>query len=153
MLKKTKKIYSVLVPFIIIVMLFSYYFWPLSFKLGDKDQISFEIYKDIDNRKCTYDLDKQEVSDFVRLLKKFRLYHGVSRPDVTISDKIIDVRVVGGLSPIISIYYDTNKTYVYAKIPSNIKPYYRISNKNEIRSFIENIVDTKNAEFKPKPIY
>ncbi|MDF2844286.1 MAG: hypothetical protein K0R00_2712 [Herbinix sp.] len=148
MLIKTKKIYGVLV-FLIIILLLWYFFWPQSFQVGGENQISFKIYKDADNRKYTYILNKQEANDFAKLLDKSKLYHGVTIPKRIKSNKILYVRLEGGLSTIISIYYDTNKTYVFAQIPSKISPNYRISNEEEIKQFIEKIVDAKNAEFMP----
>jgi hypothetical protein len=148
MLIKTKKIYGVLV-FLIIILLLGYFFWPQSFQVGGENQISFKIYKDADNRKYTYILNKQEANDFAKLLDKSKLYHGVTIPKRIKSNKILYVRLEGGLSTIISIYYDTNKTYVFAQIPSKISPNYRISNEEEIKQFIEKIVDAKNAEFMP----
>lgn len=153
MLKKTKLIYIALVFLIIILLV--YFFWPHSLKVGNEEQITIEINNDQDNGKCLYDLNKQEVGDFVKLLKKSRFYHGVSKPDRFFSDKIIYVRVVGYRNTLISIYYDTNKTFVFADMSGKtiLSPYYRISNKDEIRKFIEDIVNTKNAEFKPISTY
>lgn len=70
-----------------------------------------------------------------------------------VGDKLIDLRVIGGGNPSISIYYDTNKTYVFANISNKRKlnHYYRISNKDEIRIYIEKIIDTRNNEFKKVP--
>jgi hypothetical protein len=65
-------------------------------------------------------------------------------------DKVIFVTAGGSLGPIhITIYYDTDRTYVFANISNRIirNHYYRISNKDEIRSYIENIVNTKAFEF------
>ena len=69
------------------------------------------------------------------------------------ADKSIHVTVQGGLSPIITIYYDNDKVYVWASISNQmvLNVYYRISNKEEIKNYIENIVHTKKSEFVKVP--
>lgn len=61
----------------------------------------------------------------------------------------------GGLSPIITIYYDTDKTYVFANISNRVflNGYYRISNNEEIRDYIENLINAQFYRFEKVPVY
>ena len=101
-----------------------------------------------------YVLNEQEIGDFVKILKKSKFCHGVSRPDRMFAYNSIHITVQGGLSPLITIYYDTDK-YIFANISTRIflNIYYRINNKEEIKNYIEHIVNTKNAEFEKIPSY
>jgi hypothetical protein len=152
MMKNKKKIYIALV-FLIIMILFGYFFWPKIYKVNYEDIVFLSINTTIEGIPHYYDLNEQEISDFVKILEKTKFYHGVSKPDRMFGDKYFKVRVTGCLFPTISIYYDTDKTYVFAKTSgkffSNV--YYRISNKNEIKNYIEKIINTKITEFKKVP--
>ncbi len=151
MLKKSKKVYVVLV---IIILFLGYFFWPKTFKESNPDQVSINITKYTEGISYDYHLNKHEVNDFAKILEKSKFYHGVSRPDRMFGDKLIGISVIGGGgSFFIEIYNDTNKTYVFANISNKIilNDYYRISNKDEIRTYIENIIDTRTAEFEKTP--
>lgn len=152
MLKKYKIVYACLI--IIAIVFLVYFFWPTTYRSSNLDQ-DIILHKYTDGIAYDYQLNVQEINDLVGILEKSKFYHGVLRPDSMSSDRLIDFRVPGKVSPIISIYYDTNKTYVFANISDKIKlnDYYRISNKDEIRKFIENIVNTKAAEFKQVTAY
>lgn len=150
MLKKSIKFY---IAIVIIILFLGYFFWPIILKEINLDQ-NIIIHKYTEGISYDYNLNEEEVSDLVKILKKSKFYHGVSRPDPMFSDKLIDFRVRGGGSPSISIYYDTNKTYVFANISNKIilNDYYRISNKDEIRNFIEKIIDKRMNEFVKVPV-
>ena len=148
-LKNYRKFYALLS--IIVIILTAYFFWPTTFKVSSEDHLIIQISKDINHVNCSYELNEQEVSEFVKILEKARFCHGVSKPDRMFSEKVVDVKVSGSdLSPDIRIYYDTDKTYVLANISKGVfrNMYYRISKKHEIRKFVENIVNTKISEFK-----
>jgi hypothetical protein len=151
-LKTYRKVYSVLV--ILIILLLSYFFWTKTFKVSDEEKIHVHIDKQINGISCNYEFNQQEVRDFVKILEKAKFRRGVSRPDRMFADKSIHVIVQGNLGPIITIYYDDDKTYVFANIstPHFLNVYYRISNKKEIREFIEKIVVIKSDEFVKAPI-
>jgi len=144
-----KKIY---IPLALIIIILGYFYWPQTFKNINEDQASISISKDIDGKTCYYDFSDQEVKDFIKILEKSKFCHGVSWPDRTFADKSVSVSMICDLGSIrISIYYDTDKTYTSALLPTEIilNNRYRISNKDEISNYIENIINTKNAEFYP----
>lgn len=145
MKKKSKKFYIVLV---ILIVVFGYFFWPVTYKVSCLDY-DIVIHKSKDGVSYDYHLNDQEASDLIKILKKSKFYHGVFRPDRMFGDKLINFRVPGNVSPSISIYYDTNKTYIFANISNRfiLNDYYRISNKDDIRSYIENIIDSRASEF------
>jgi hypothetical protein len=144
MLRNTKKVCLTLV--IIIIIILCYYFLPRTFKVSNGNKISAIVEKDIDGLPHNYSLNEQEVHDLTKILEKSKFRHGVSRPNLTFADKSISVIVNGGgLNPIIKIYYDDDKVFVYANISNR---FYRISNKEEIKNYIENIVNTNTTEFK-----
>lgn len=145
MIKKSKMFYVVLV---ILVLLTGYFFWPTTYKEGNSNQ-DIIIHKYWNGISYDYHLNNEEASALIKILKKSKFYHGVFRPGRMVGDKLIDFRIPGSVSPIIMIYYDTNKTYVFANISNKLilNDYYRISNKNDIRFFIENIIDAKATEF------
>jgi len=147
-LKDYKKLYIAIG--VIILILLVYFFWPLSFKASNKEQISIQIVKVINGTRNYYELNEQEVSDFVKILEKSKFYRGTSSPERMFGDKNVTALVCGGISPNITIYYDTDKTYVFATISTSIfkNMDYRISNKEEIKDYIEHIVNTKISEFK-----
>jgi hypothetical protein len=154
MLKNLKNNKIIYITLVIVIIILGYFFWPRTFKVSNRDKISISIEKDIEDTGYYYVFNEQEINDFVKILKKSRFCHGVSRPDRMFAGKSIYVRVIGGLSPGITIYYDDDKTYVFANISDGIflNVYYRISNKDDIKSYIENIVNTKKAEFEKVPI-
>lgn len=136
-----------------IIVLLIYFFWPIPFKISKEDNNFIRIYKDIEGTHCYYDLNEQEINDFIKILEKSKFRHGVFRPDDMIGDKLISVNVHAGSNPMIEIYYNNNRVYVYAIIPNflNLNNYYRISNKDEIRSYIEKIINSKTSEFEKPP--
>ncbi len=146
-LKIYKKLYLPIL--ILLVIILGYFFWPQRFKISSKKQVYIQINKEIEGTDYHYALNEQEISNFIEILKKAKFYHGVSRPDHIFAGKSTSVIVQGGLSPIITIYYENDKVYVWAKISNRIilNSYYRISNKEEIKNLIENIVLTKKSEF------
>lgn len=147
-LKNYRKIYTILG--IIIVILSVYFFWPKTFKVNSEDHLIIQIDKEINHVGCSYELNEQEINNFVKILEKSKFRHGVSKPERMFSDRSTHIIVNGGGgSPIITTYYDTDKTYVFANISEGIflNMYHRISNKDEIRKFVENIVNTKISEF------
>lgn len=145
MLKKYKAIY---IGFIVLILTLGYFFWPITFKENNLNQ-DIILHKYNEGILYDYNLNEQEIVELHNLIKKSKFYHGVFRPDSMFSDKLIDFRVPGKTSPIISIYYDVNKTYVFANISNKLKlnDYYRISNKNEIKNYIENIINIRATEF------
>jgi hypothetical protein len=128
----------------------SYFFWPQSFKISNKDQVYIQIDKQIEGIDHNYVLNEQEVKELVNILEKSKICRGVSRPDQMFAGKSIRVIVDGGLSTIITIYYDANKTYIFANNFTGIffNVYYRISNKEDIKNYIEDVVNTRIDEFK-----
>jgi hypothetical protein len=154
MFKKSKKVYIVLIIMLVItILILGYFIFPKTFKTINLDQTSIIIIKYTEDISYNYHLNEEEVSDFVKILEKSKFYHGVFKPDSMYGDKLIDLRMIGGGNLSISIYYDTNKTYVFANISNKIilNDYYRISNKEEIRNFIENIIITRAYEFEKEP--
>ncbi len=150
--KNYRKAYTVLG--ILIIILLGYFFYPLTFKVMKGDQVYIHISKEIEGKSYTYDLNDQEISDFVNILEKSKFYRGVSKPEHMFAGKSLDIRVIGGLGPLITIYYDTDKTYIFANISTGpfYNVYYRISNKADIRKFTENLVNSKSKEFIQVPI-
>lgn len=150
-LKLYKKLYVTIL--ILLLILIGYFFWPKTFKISNKEQVYIQINKEIEGTNYYYVLNEQELRNFIKTLKKSKFYHGVSRPERMFADKSIHVTVQGGLSPIITIYYDNDKVYVWASISNQmvLNVYYRISNKEEIKNYIENIVHTKKSEFVKVP--
>lgn len=146
MVKKFKALYIALT--VVIILILGYFFWPLTFKESNLNQ-DIIIHKYSEGIPYDYQLNEQEVSELIKLVKEAKFYHGVSRPDSMFSDKLVDFRVPGNISPIISIYYDDDKSYVFANISNNFifNGYYRISNKDKIKNYIENIIDTRTTEF------
>lgn len=151
MYKNSKKVYVVLV---LIILFLGYFFWPLTLEENNTSQVSSIINKYTEGIAYNYNLNEEEVSGLVKILEKSKFYQGIFRPDSMIGDKLIDLRVIGRGSPSISIYYDTNKTYVFANISNKriLNHYYRISNKDEIRIYIENIINTRTTEFEEVPV-
>ncbi len=150
-LKNYKKLYIVIG--VIILILLVYFFWPLSFKANNMEQISITIVKVINGTRDYYELNEQEVSDFAKILEKSKFYRGTTTPERMFRDKCVTALVCGGISPNITIYYDTDKTYVFATISTSIfkNMDYRISNKDEINDYIEQTVNTEISEFKEFP--
>ncbi|MFT4146126.1 MAG: hypothetical protein QM644_16875 [Mobilitalea sp.] len=149
--KNYRRFYTILGMLIIILLV--YFFLPRTFKVSDEENVMIDISKEIEGSRHFYELNAQEVSDFVKTLEKSRFYRGVSRPEHTFADKSINVMVVGGLGPLITIYYNTDKTYVYANISTGpfLNVYHRISNQEDIVKFVEDIVNTKTEEFVQVP--
>ena len=141
--KNYRKFYTIIG--ILIVIVIGYFFWPQTFNVSDEENVMISINRIIEGQYDDYELNTQEVSDFVQILEKSKFYRGVSRPEHMFAGKSLDIRVIGGLGPLITIYYDTDKTYVFANISTGpfLNVYYRISNKEEIRKYVENIVNTK----------
>lgn len=138
----------------LLVLILCYFFWPKTIKFNI-DEMDISINKGTEGVTKIYDLNEQEVHDLVNILKKSRFYNGVSKPDKLYNDNLIVVIVRGGEEGVFSIYiyYDTNKTYVYASISNyfTLNDKYRISNKDDIRIFIENIINNPDKYFAPIP--
>lgn len=149
MFKNTKRIYVTLI--LVIILVVTYFFWPRTIKISNEDQIFATISKDMSD----YELNKQELSDLIKIIKKSKFRHGVSRPDRMFADRSTNLSIGGGMEHInLQFYYDTDKTYIYASMSDGmfLNVYYRISNKDEIKKYIENIVSSKENEFKEFPV-
>lgn len=138
----------------VLIAVFIYFFLPRTFKLSDEEKIYIQIDKEIDGISHYYVLNEQETDELTAIFKKSRFYRGVSKPDNMFSDKSVHVIVQGNLSPIIRIYYDTEKTYVFANISTGmfLNIHHRISNSKEIKNFVETILNTKTNEFTKTPV-
>lgn len=142
MLKKSKKLFLLLT----ILILLWYFLWPTTFK-GDNNK---DIIVDIGREGISYiyKLDKEESNGIINILDKSRFYRGVFRPGPMFNDKFAHVSANGDGNLGITIYYDTNKTYVYGDFTNKLlNVYYRINNKDEIRVFIEHIINDRATEF------
>jgi hypothetical protein len=51
------------------------------------------------------------------MLEKSKFYRGTSSPERMFGDNYVTSLVCGGISPNITIYYDTDKTYVLQLSP------------------------------------
>lgn len=134
---------------ILLIVLLGYFFMPQSFNVNGEEKVYIQIDKEIEGINCYYVLNEQEINSLVKILEKSKFYRGAAKPERMFSNKTIHVTIQGDLSPIITIYYDNQKTFVWSYISTGIlfDGYYRISNSTEVRRFIENIVNGKITEF------
>lgn len=150
-MKKLKKGHIVII--LLLVMLLCYFFWPRTFHTRAENEVHAYLDKAMGNGISNYELNEQEVNGLVKILEKSKFRHGVSIPDHMFADKYVGMSINGGDPSIdIEIYYDTDKTYVFSMLTPGwpMNGHYRISNKDEIRKYLENLIDTKTAEFEKK---
>jgi hypothetical protein len=119
--------------------LLGHFILPRTIKIYKEEDTFVYLSKYIEGEIYSYELNKQEISDFIKILSKSKLRRGVFRPERLVADKAIDISVGGGI-PHIVISYDEENTYIFATIDNK---FYRISNKDDIKYFIDGIVNLK----------
>jgi hypothetical protein len=64
--KNYRRFYTIIGILIIIVI--GYFFWPQTFNVSDEENVMISINRVIEGKYLDYELNTQEVSDFVQLL-------------------------------------------------------------------------------------